>query len=200
MRGQSTRIKTKDNMAKINIKNKIESDSFIIGSGMNYTPFSLVRNLDEAISYLYSDPDPAREPFSIRFKGTGMQPFLPNLLMGEAVTFCKEHFERDNTPLGIYEATEGYDDYRTVNCEIRIKPDGTIDAHYCRGNLKMRDALKSKDARHVVGKGMNFGPLRWATDYLCKYDIVGPIVELTLFSEKVGVKNDYIVCWEVRNF
>lgn len=182
------------------IKNKIESDDFIIKSGMNYTPFALVRNHTEALHYICRDDSPNRLPFSIRFKGTGMQPFLPNLTRTQVDQFCAGHFNKSNTPLGIYEATEGYDEYRIANCEIRIKPDGTIDAHYCRGNMKMRDALKSGDAKHVVGKGMNFRPLQWATDYLCKYNLTGPIVELTLFSEKIGVKNDYIVCWEVRNF
>lgn len=186
----------------INIKNKIASDDFIIKSGMNYTPFALVRNWGEA--YTYVNPRYRKlsesEPFSIRFKGTGMQPFLPNLSRDDVLVFCAEHFAKDNTPLGIYEATEGYDEHRTVNCEIRINSDATIDAHYCRGNLKMRDALKSADAKHVVRKGMNYKPLRWAVNYLCKYNILGPVVELTLFSKKVGVKNDYIVCWEVRNF
>lgn len=182
------------------IKNKIESDDFIIKSGMNYTPFALVKNHTEALHYIYGDDSSDRLPFSIRFKGTGMQSFLPNLSRTQVEQFCAGHFNKDNTPLGIYEATEGYDDYRTVNCEIRINPDCTIDAHYCRGDLKMRDALKSPDAKHVVKKGMSYKPLRWAVNYLCKYNIQGPVVELTLFSEKVGVKNDYIVCWEVRNF
>jgi hypothetical protein len=184
----------------INIKNKIESDTFIINSGMNYTPFALVRNYVDVIKYVWNDRSMSRLPFSIRFKGTGMQPFLPNLTPYEVCDFCREHFKKDDTPLGIYEATEGYDDYRTVNCEIRINSDATIDAHYCRGNKKMRDALKSPDAKHVVRKGMNYKPLRWAVNYLCKYNILGPVVELTLFSKKVGVKNDYVVCWEVRNF
>jgi hypothetical protein len=170
---------------------------------MNYTPFGLVRNIEEAKDYIFKDGyDTSRLPFSIRFKGTGMQPFIPNLNFSAAASYCLKHFafDQNTTPLGIYEATEGYDDHRTVNCEIRINPDCTIDAHYCKGNMKMRDALKSPEAKHVVGASMGYKPLRWAIDYLCKYDIIGPVVELTLFSKKVGVKNDYIVCWEVRNF
>lgn len=183
-----------------NIKNKLESDEFIINSGMNYTPFQIVRSPSEAHDYLYKDPDRDRSPFSIRFKGTGMQPFLPNLSPAAAYAFCAEHFSNGGIPLGICEATEGYDDYRGVNCEIRINRDCTVDAHYCGGNMKMRDALKSPGAKHVVNAGMDFRPLRWAIDYLCKFRIIGPVVELTLFSKPVGVYSECIVCWEVRNF
>jgi hypothetical protein len=84
--------------------------------------------------------------------------------------------------------------------EIRINFDGSVDAHYCKGNMKMRDALKSKESKHVVGKSMSFKPIQWAIDYYCKYCPIGSVVELTLFSKKVGIHNDYIVCWEVRNF
>lgn len=185
----------------INIKNKLESDDFIIHSGMNYTSFALVRTAGEAYHYLFCfHRCEIRTPFSIRFKGTGMQPFMPNLSTQEAYDYCLEHFDSDTTPLGIYEATESYDAYRCFNCEIRINNDCTVDAHYCKSNLKMRDALKSTNAIHVVGADMDYKPLRWAIDYLCKYNIIGPVVELTKFRKKVGIHNDYIVCWEVRNF
>jgi hypothetical protein len=129
-----------------------------------------------------------------------MHPFKPNLSYPKLIEYCRSHFKKSSTPLGIYKATEGYDDYRTVNCEIRINFDGSVDAHYCKGNMKMRDALKSKESKHVVGKSMSFKPIQWAIDYYCKYCPIGSVVELTLFSKKVGIHNDYIVCWEVRNF
>lgn len=184
----------------IEIRSKLESDAFILASGMNYTPFKIVRSPREALDYLYGGLRAKKEPFSIRFKGAGMQPFLPNLCREGVYTYCYAHFSTSDAPLGIYEATEDYDDYRCCNCEIRINPDCTVDAHYCKSDLKMRDALRSPGARHVVGADMDFKPLRWAIDYLCKFDVIGPVVELTKFRMPVGVKNESIVCWEVRNF
>jgi len=76
------------------INNKLESDAFILASGMNYTPFALVKSVIEAGQYIYGDRSLNRLPFSIRFKGRGMQPFLPNLKPVVAYNFCREHFKR----------------------------------------------------------------------------------------------------------
>ena len=75
----------------INITNKLASDDFIINSGMNYIPFKIVRNAKEALYYLtkYNNGLPTA-PFSIRFKGIGMQPFLPNLTMSQVYEYCWE--------------------------------------------------------------------------------------------------------------
>ncbi len=186
--------------------NKIESDEFILSSGMNYTPFFLVRNYNQVCTALDSIEKRNAWPVSIRFKGTGMQPFKPNLTPVQCDQFCFEHFvEKDNgLPLGIYEQTEDYDSYRQFNGEIQLRADGTLNAHYhprSKG-LKMRDALKHPDSLHVDGVSWDFKPLRPYVDYLCRFgtNVIGPVIELTAFGKPVGVKNERIVVWEIRNF
>lgn len=185
--------------------NKIESDEFILSSGMNYTPFFLVRNFPQAFDALIDIRNRGAEPVSIRFKGKGMQPFKPNLSTKDAYEFCHDHFlDPAALPLGIYEQTEDYDSYRQFNGEIQLKADGTLNAHFhprSKG-LKMRDALKHPDSKHVNGVSWDYKPLRPYVDYLCRFgaDVIGPVIELTAFEKPVGVKNERIVIWEVRNF
>lgn len=185
-------------------RDKLESDRFIMGSGMNYTPFHLVFNLEEAERALASIDDRSAAPVSIRFKGKGMQPFKPNLSVASALAYCREHFSGNRTPLGIYEATEDYDIHRHWNGEIQLQPDGYLNAHFHPRSqgLKMRDALASPDSLHVRGVTWDYKPLRWAVDYLCRFGeaLIGPVVELSAFAVPVGVKYEKVVVWEVRNF
>lgn len=149
------------------ILNKLESDKFIINSSMNYTPFEIIYNYDQALDYLNHLKE-NQYPVSIRFKGRGIQPFKPNLNYYHAFNFCYSHFEYNEdgvimenpTPLGIYEATEEYDKYRISNCELQINSDLTIDAHWCPGSIKMRDALGSIGARHAVKASLNYRLIR----------------------------------------
>ncbi len=185
--------------------NKIESDEFILKSGVNYTPFFLVRNFDQAHKALVDIVDRGVLPVSIRFKGKGMEPFKPNLSGIDADLFCYEHFKNPAAlPLGIYEQTEDYDSYRQFNGEIQLRADGTLNAHFhprSKG-LKMRDALKHPDSLHVQGVSWDYKPLRPYVEYLCRFgtDVIGPVIELTAFKKPVGVKNERIVVWEIRNF
>ncbi len=184
---------------------KLESDRFIIESGMNYTPFHLVFNIREAERALADIDDRAAVPISIRFKGRGMQPFKPNLSVIAALQFCREHFSKtDATPLGIYEQTEDYDIHRQWNGEIQLQSDGYLNAHYHPSSqgIKMRDALASPESLHVRGVTWDYKPLRWAVDYLCRFGeaVIGPVIELSAFAVPVGVKYEKVVVWEVRNF
>jgi hypothetical protein len=186
-------------------RDKLASDRFIMESGMNYTPFHLVFNVEQVKAALQDIRERKAFPVSIRFKGRGMQPFKPNLSIEAAYDFCVHHFAAPNaTALGIYEQTEDYDQYRQWNGEIQLNADGTLNAHYnpCSKGIKMRDALASPDALHVRGVTWNYKPLRWAVDYLCRFgvDIIGPVVELSAFEVPVGVKHERVVIWEVRNF
>lgn len=188
----------------VKFRDKLESDRFILSSGMNYTPFHLVHNVNQVKDALLDIKTRRAFPVSIRFKGRGMQPFRPNLSIVAAYDFCVKHFEKDPTPLGIYEATEGYDDFRQWNGEIQLQADGFLNAHYnprSRG-IKMRDALAAPEAIHVRGVTWDYKPLRWAVDYLCRFgaDIIGPVIELSAFEKPVGVKSECVVIWEVRNF
>lgn len=187
----------------IRIENKLESDRFILNSGMNYTPFHLVFNMEDALTALEKIAAKKAEPVSIRFKGRGMQPFKANLSVPAATAFCYSHFEheKNKTPLGIYEATEGYDQFRQWNGEVQLHPNGTLDAIYNPDSqLKMRDALAQPNVQHAVKVSWDYKPLRFAVDYLCRFNCIGPVVELTRFSVPVGVKQEHIVVWEVRNF
>lgn len=186
-------------------RDKLESDQFILTSGMNYTLFFLVRSGAEAFAALAIIHDKKAEPVSIRFKGRGMQPFKPDLSCVDALKFCQDHFSQSDTPLGIYEQTEDYDKYRQFNGEIQLKADGTLNAHYHPRSreMKMRDALRHPDSKHAVGVPWDFKPLRPYVDYICSFhnpDLIGPVIELTAFEKPVGVKNHPIVIWEVRNF
>lgn len=185
-------------------RDKLESDRFILSSGMNYTPFHLVYNVEQAQIALEDIDFRFAYPVSIRFKGRGMQPFKPNMTPAQAFEYIKGHFAKDATPLGIYEATEGYDRYRQWNGEIQLQADGFLNAHFNPRSreMKMREALAHPDAIHVRGVTWDYKPLRWAVDYLCRFgvDIVGPVIELTAFEQPVGVKSERIVIWEVRNF
>lgn len=185
-------------------RDKLESDEFILKSGMNYTPFFLVRNMDDVEKSLSSISKRNAFPVSIRFKGKGMQPFKPNLDIIYARLFCWNHFKNDATPLGIYEQTEDYDQYRQFNGEIQLKADGTLNAHFHpqSKSMKMRDALRHPDSKHVNGVSWDYKPLRPYVDYICKFgpDVVGPVIELTAFEKPVGVKNERIVIWEIRNY
>lgn len=188
----------------IKFRDKLESDRFILSSGMNYTPFHLVRTFAESYKALINIRERCAEPVSIRFKGKGMQPFKPNLSHLAALEFCRDHFMKDPTPLGIYEATEGYDDFRQWNGEIQLQADGFLNAHFHPSSkgMKMRDALAHPEAQHVRGVSWDYKPLRWAVNYLCRFgvDMIGPVVELSAFEKPVGVKSERVVVWEVRNF
>lgn len=182
------------------IKDKLASDEFIISRGMNYTPFSLVSGPSGVLVWSQTVSAKHGEPFSIRFKGKGMQPFVPNLSHAQVFHFAMKHFKTSSTPLGIYAATEHYDQYRVANAEIRINEDMTVDGRYCIGSLKMRDALASPSARNLVGASLFTKSARWAIEYALRFGVIGKVLELTLFSVPVGVENEKIVCWEVRDF
>ena len=171
-------------------RDKLESDRFIMASGMNYTPFALVATVEQVKQALQEIRDRKAYPVSIRFKGKGMQPFKPNLSIEAAYDFCVRHFEADPTPLGIYEQTEDYDQYRQFNGEIQLSADGLLNAHFHPSSkgMKMRDALAHPEAQHVRGVSWDYKPLRWAVDYLCRFgaDIIGPVIELSAFEKPVG--------------
>lgn len=185
------------------VTDKLASDRYILGLGMNHTPFHLVCDFVQAFAVIDDIFNRDQGPVSIRYKGRGMQPFEANLDREMAKARCFNHFDDEKAvPLGIYEATEQYDHFRQWNGEVQLHADGTLDAHWNPNSrlLKMRDALRHPDAKHVVKVSWDYRPLRFAVEYLCRFGLVGPVVELTRFEIPVGRYSENIVVWEVRDF
>lgn len=46
----------------------------------------------------------------------------------------------------------------------------------------------------------DYRPVREVVDYLCEHSLIGPVIEYSYYSKKVGWKNEQIVIWEIRNY
>lgn len=193
------------------VSNKLKSDELIRYLGVNYSPFEIVYDYKQAEKYITTIP----EPIGIREKRRGGGQFIFGLSRLNALKILKDNIVP--FPVGIYHDMHEAEKYLIYQGEIQLFDDYTISAVYCSiAGIKNREACRHKDKILVSNitwdcsaplyehngwfKGWRYKPLQEIIDYLVHYEIIGPVVEFSYYSKKVGWKNEQIVIWEIRNY
>jgi len=188
------------------IRNKLESDKIIIESGINYIPFINVFNVDEAIKAAHNIP----EPIGFRAKKSFGGNVIGNMTRKQALSYIRT--QKDfSFPYSVYQDNRAIGDFLIYQGEIQLHKDGTMCGIYCNvPGIINRYAVLHSEAIHFgmyynspyPQKEVNWGwrPVRLIVDYLCKYNIIGPVVEFSYFTTPLGIKNEPIVIWEIRNY
>ena len=193
----------------MNSRSKSESDRLIRSSGVNYSPFVVVNSYEEAVAKIDSIP----EPLGLREKksaGGGL--FLFGLTKSEFLKILRTK-KGVSYPVGIYFDTAEAEQRLIYQGEFQLFPDGGLLATYSSvKGIKNREAcadpknfttvdLRMDAIKHRTPEfGWDYQPLQFAIKYLCKHNLIGPVVELSHYGIGVGWKNEPIVIWEIRNY
>lgn len=197
------------------IKTKLDSDECIRSSGVNYSPFFIAFDYRDAIEAV----EKLKEPIGIREKRGGGGSFIFDLTKEQAISLILRQVDevRKKTkptfqyPCGVYYDMRETEDHLLYQGEIQLHSDGTMCGVYCTvPGIKNREACRHKEAVHFgtyaptpnpfLDKSWDYKPIRYAVDYICKYNIIGPVVEYSVYDIPTGWKKEPIVIWEIRNF
>lgn len=188
------------------VKDKLVSDRIIVNSGVNYVPFINVFNMEDAREAILKIP----EPIGFRAKKSFGGGLVGSMTRKEALQYIKVQATFE-FPYSVYQDIKAIDEYLVFQGEIQLHVDGTMCGIYCSASgVKNRYAVLLPEAisfgmyyqSTAPHKEVNWGwrPMRRVVDYLCTYNLIGPVVEYSLFTKPLGIKNDPIVIWEVRSY
>jgi len=182
------------------IMNKIESLNKIKELGLNQLPEQLFNCLDEKAIEKFVTTYKA-EFYAVRDKSVAMSPkHKLNVPFFEVTKYCKEN---DLTKFTLNVSSINYTNNQICCGEILIHDNFDID--YILSNnpkFSIRDCyafpdykgttnLIDKFSKHVKG----FDDI---IDYAIKYNLIGVIIEFTVFDVPLGKNNEKIVVWELR--
>jgi hypothetical protein len=86
--------------------------------------------------------------------------------------------------------------------EIQLLPCGRLWGRISYEKTWMRPAMNSPSVQHLSHERLtwDYFPIRVIIDYCVKYGLIGPVIEFQYFDRKVGINNEKIVLWELRNY
>jgi len=188
------------------VRNKIESDRIIRDLGVNYSPFCLVYNQKEAEKAIAK----IKELIGIREKRAGGGHLITGLTVPQAFSFVNSK-NMVAYPCSIYHDMRETEDHLRYQGEIQLHPDGTMCGIYnTTPGIKNREAcIRSEAVRFgtyyqspaiLDEVSWDWRPVRDIVDYCCDYDLIGPVIEYSLYDVPVGWKNEFVVIWEIRNY
>lgn len=187
-------------------RNKAESEQLIHSCGCNYLHYHLVNHVDELIKIICTiEKSDAKFSFRMMNPLGGGSLFMPNLDLHatrKAIWNTKNGVLKTLIfPCQLYINDGNHDNSRIYQGEFLLREDNTMDVWYNDiDNMKMRHALRTKNAKHLVNVPWNVmaNKFKVAVEYICKYAWINSVVELSYHYDKVGINNDNILIWEVR--
>lgn len=179
----------------MNIRTKAGSDEMITKLGMNkMLEHKGMKGLEEFLSAS------GHEYYNIRDKSTAMGNFQYKLTGQEVLEVAPKYLE-----FSVYESLAEADKGLVLQGEIQI--DSGFNMVASLSNLKEISNRKAMElpqitiCTNLVEGKMRYVPgLDQVIDFMCENDIIGPIMEFTLYNQPVGVNEEELLIWELRNY
>ena len=193
------------------IKTKLDSDAKIISLGLNYSPFKVVYTKEDALSFV----NELEEPVGIREKRTGGGQVIRQMTRQQMINFIKSE-KMVQYPCAVYHDVTETDTKLIYQGEIFI--DGTNGLIAGRlsyvKSVSLRAAMLRDDCFDIAFADMSNEIYHWDNrrccmglrrckaiiDYCCRYNLIDCTVEFSYYSVLVGVNNENILIWELRNY
>jgi|GEM_PF-2888893 len=193
------------------ITTKLDSDAKIKSLRLNYSPFKVVYAKEEALTFV----EKINEPIGIREKRTGGGQLIRRMTKQQAIDFINSD-KMVEYPCAVYQDVSETDTKLIYQGEIFI--DGT-NGHiagrlsYVK-SISVRAAMLRDDCFDIAYGTYHNMLYHWdrrrcsmglrrckaIVDYCCKYNLIDCIVEFSYYSVPVGVNNENILIWELRNY
>lgn len=192
----------------MNIRSKKDSNKIIKDLGLNvvkYKVFNVDDNVKrEVTDYMIENGDLNKE-WNIRDNDNYSGKFISNVK-------TQEVFGLDFSNTSSIKVSESMKKYDTEN--LVAQGDVWVDKGYnVRATISNKPGHTLREATSVVGLfdtvEYNFvlekcpvkhrDVVNSIVDLICEHELLGCIVEFTLYNTKVGVSNEEIVVWEIRS-
>lgn len=186
------------------IRNKTESQRFIESKGLNYNPY-LVLTGDTTLKEIH---DFAKNYEFLAIRDPRPMGKFKHLVPRKRLLDVIAEYPT-KTGLKLQPSLKAYDD----TC-LLLQGDIEINTHteLVRATLNsvpgvsLREATNNPDILQTytwdwtTGKDPNVRGLSEVIDYLFEHELLNMIVEFTLYSRPVGIKNEPLIIWECRNY
>lgn len=181
------------------IKNKTESDRVILERGLNRLSSEVFSQGEvERLKKYLNETD--FEYYNIREKKASSGSFKYKLTKEQVIQESK-----DFQIFSVHESLAGVDDKLILQGEIYIDADWVMVASLSTvKNIPNREAMKKPEYTIEVDlkscREPNIDGLTEVIDYIVGKELIGMVVEFSLFDARVGVNNENIIIWELRNY
>ena len=188
----------KTGMARV-IKNKTESDRVILERGLNRLSSEVFSQGEvERLKKYLNETD--FEYYNIREKKASSGSFIYKLTKEQVIQESK-----DFQIFSVHESLAGVDDKLILQGEIYIDADWVMVASLSTvKNIPNREAMKKPEYTIEVDlkscREPSIDGLTEVIDYIVGKELIGMVVEFSLFDARVGVNNENIIIWELRNY
>jgi hypothetical protein len=183
------------------IKNKQQSRETIKRLGLNYVPFITIRKgeYEKAWQFLIDSP---MNYYSVReINNSGGGAFSDNMLVGLdviALTSILDEFELFPSLLVLDREN------LILQGELQLAQDMSILGSLSNiKGISNRKAMANPTYNLSVPSSQTIPRipgLDKVIEYMLRYELIGPVVEFTLYDQPVGVNSEPIVIWELRNY
>jgi len=183
------------------IRNKYESDYEIKRLGLNrmlegiFTKDSKTEDLEKFLD------DNVFEYYNIRDKSVSSGKFLYKLTREEILEASKNY-----TKFAVYESLALADDRLVLQGDIEIDKDFVMRASLSDiKNMSNRLAMQ-EPVYHIYNhdlrerKEPSIYGLSKVIDYIASKELIGMVVEFSLFEIPVGINREHLIIWELRNY
>lgn len=193
------------------IVNKAESDSMIKSLNLNRMLEGRFKSGEEEKlkQFLKENPFPY---YNIRDKSSAMGQFLYKLSPSEVISRSKEY-----ESFAVYESLAEADKKLVLQGDVLIDKDFSImaslsDVKGISNRLAMQTPVYKLHMDMTYKPYFNLGEeelwqrlpsihgLKTLIDFICSHELIGVVVELSLFDIPVGIKKENILVWELRNY
>lgn len=181
------------------IKNKIQSTYEIRKRGLNHIAEKIFGedSISELESFLNENPRPY---YNIRDKSCSIGKFLYRLTRDEVLAHSKDY-----KMFSVYESLCDADEKLVIQGDIFISKDFEMIASLDdRKGIPLRFAtIEPKYNLSIDLKERREPPipgLTEAIDYIIKHGLLNMYVELSVYEICVGIKQENILVWELRNY
>ena len=180
------------------INNKMESVNLIKNLHLNVLPEKIFNHYNKKEIEIFIAQFPA-DFYAVRDKTISMsKKYKLAVPKEEVVDYCK-NLEK----FSINVSSFNYSKNQLLCGEIKINENMDVDYILSTNpNFSLRDCYQHPD---FVGKVSVFDNkykidgLEKIIEYALKYNLIGVIIEFTLFNKKLGINNDNVVIWELRS-
>ena len=195
----------------MSVNNKAKSDYLIKKLDLNRMLEGRFKGYEteKLKQFLEENPFPY---YNIRDKGASMGRFLYKLTPDEVLKYAPQY-----ESFAVYESLAEADKKLVLQGDILITKDFTIIASLSdEKGISNRQAMNNP--KYKIHADMIYKPyfnigeeqlwqrlpnvrgLNTLIDYICSHELIGMVVELSLFEIPVGIKKENIIVWEVRNY
>lgn len=181
------------------IRNKVESDLEIKKRGLNRMHEEMFTREDTELLKVFLRQHNFSY-YNIRDKSDCMGKFLYKITAEDVLLNSKNY-----DIFSVYESLAAADEKLILQGELMIDVDFVLSA--CLSDVKRisnRDAMKNPV--YIINVDLkekrepDIAGLRQVIDYVVEHELIGMIVEFSLFGIDVGINKEKILIWELRNY